>query len=103
LGIATIELDGITAASIIITVHIVVIKHITVIIQNIVIVYTKLWQLANDEIGFHQHIASSPLMSMIELSFPFSCNMLSVELKSFYEALFCVCECPNIIYFCILL
>jgi hypothetical protein len=103
LGIATIELDGITTASITTTVHIVVAKHIAVIIQNIVTVYTKLLQLASDEIDFRQRIAGLPQRLMIELSFPFSYNMLSVELKSFYEALFCVYECLNITYFCILL
>ena len=83
--------------------HTVVVMHIAAIIQNIVTAYIKSLQLASDEIGFHQHIAGLLLMLMIVLSFPSGCNMLNVELKSFYATLFFVCECLNITYFCILL
>jgi len=80
-----------------------VVKHIAVIIQNIVTVYIESLQLTNDAIGYHPHIIGLPLMLMIELSFPSSYNMLNVMLKSFYEVLFYVYECLNIIYFYILL
>ena len=103
MGIAAIGLDAITAVSIAIVVYTAVVMHIAVIIQNIITVYIKSSQLVSHEIGCHPHIIGLPMMLMIELSFPSNYNMLNVELKSFYGALFCVYECLNITYFCILL
>lgn len=103
MGTIAIELDGIIAASIAIVVYTTVVMYIAVITQNIVTVYIDLMQLASDEIGYHLRIISLLQMLMIELSFPSSYNMLNARLKSFYVVLFCVYECLNIIYFCILL